>query len=67
MTQTTLSQHRKWLYDELDTAKKFGVLAQFLDTPNFVKENLNPKFELRPYQKEAFARFFYYYNQYPVP
>ena len=65
MTQTIISQHRKWLYDELDTAKKFGVLAQFLDTPNFVKDNLNPKFELRPYQKEAFARFFYYYNQYP--
>ncbi len=65
MAQTTLSQHKNWLYDELDIAKKLGVLAPFLDTPNFVKENLNPKFELRPYQKEAFARFFYYYNQYP--
>ena len=65
MTQTTLSQHRKWLYDELDTAKKFGVLSQYLDTPNFIKDNLNPNQPLRPYQKEAFARFFYYYNQYP--
>lgn len=63
--QTTLSQHRKWLYDELDTAKKFGVLTQFMDTPSFIKENLNPNFELRPYQQEAFARFFYYFNQYP--
>src|SRR3989344_9210870 len=65
MTQTTLSQHRKWLYDELDTAKKFGVLSQYLDTPNFIKDNLNPNQPLRPYQKEAFAIFFYYYNQYP--
>ncbi|MEK6928011.1 MAG: DEAD/DEAH box helicase family protein [Nanoarchaeota archaeon] len=64
-TQTTLSQHRKWLYDELDTAKKFGVLSQYLDTPNFIKDNLNPNQPLRNYQKEAFARFFYYYNQYP--
>ena len=55
MIQTTLSQHRKWLYDELDTAKKFGVLTQFLDAPNFVKENLNSNFGLRDYQKEAFA------------
>lgn len=67
MAQTTMSQNRKWLYDELDSAKKFGVLDPFLDPPNFVKENLNPNFELRPYQKEAFARFFYYYNQYPEP
>ncbi len=65
MTQTILSQHRKWLYDELDVAKKLGVLDLYLDIPNFIKENLNPYFELRPYQREAFARFFYYYNQYP--
>ncbi len=65
MTQTTLAQHRKWLYDELDTAKKFGVLRPHMQTPKFVKENLNPNFELRPYQIEAFARFFYYLNEYP--
>lgn len=65
MTQTTISQHKKWLYDELDSAKKFGLLSQFLDTPSFIKENLNSNFELRPYQQEAFARFFYYLNQYP--
>lgn len=29
---------------------------------NFVKENLNPKFEFREYQIEAFKRFFYYYE-----
>lgn len=65
MTQTTLSQHRKWLYDELDTAKKFGVLSEYLETPNFIKDNLNPNQPLRIYQKEAFARFFYYFEKYP--
>lgn len=65
MTQTSLSEHKKWLYDELDIAKKFGVLNNYLNIPNFVKENINPKFKLRPYQEEAFARFFYYFNDYP--
>jgi len=64
MTQTTLAQHRKWLYDELDTVKKFGVLNPYMEIPSFIKDNLNPNFELRPYQKDAFARFFYYFNEY---
>jgi len=65
MTQTTLPQHRNWLYEDFDTAKKFGVLDSYMDIPSYVKENLNQSFELRPYQKEAFARFFYYINKYP--
>jgi type III restriction enzyme len=32
------------------------------DMPNFVVENLNSKFEVREYQKEAFARFFHCFN-----
>ena len=27
--------------------------------PSYLKDNLNPKFELRPYQEEAFTRFFH--------
>jgi len=65
MVQTTLGQHRKWLYEELDIAKKFGVLNPYMQIPNFIEENINPNFELRPYQKDAFARFFYYFNEYP--
>ncbi|TXK74537.1 DEAD/DEAH box helicase family protein [Mesonia sp. HuA40] len=30
-----------------------------------ISNNLNPKFKIRPYQLEAFARFNYYINQYP--
>ena len=50
-----------WLYKELDIISNHGYLDYFL--PNFLVENLNPEFELRPYQKEAFARFFYQYSK----
>ncbi|MFH1565397.1 MAG: DEAD/DEAH box helicase family protein [bacterium] len=42
------------------------------EIPNFIAKNLNPAFELREYQKEAFARFFHCYNceyekkEYPI-
>ena len=65
MVQTTLEQDRKWLYDELDTASKLGVLKLYKEIPSFVEENLKPKFKLRHYQIEAFSRFFYYFNDYP--
>jgi type III restriction enzyme len=40
-----------------------GLLKK--DIPSEILDNLNPKFGLRPYQEEAFARFFYYMNSYP--
>ena len=58
-------QNQQWLYRELDTVKKFGNLNEFLETPKLLSENLNPNFELREYQKEAFARFFFYFEKYP--
>ena len=36
-----------------------------LDVKHHIKNNLNPKFKIRPYQAEAFSRFDYYINQYP--
>jgi type III restriction enzyme len=47
----------KFLYDTLDSAFQLGLLKK--DIPDFLTDNLNPKFELRPYQEEAFARFFH--------
>lgn len=47
----------KFLYEDLDSFSRFGGLKK--DIPDFLKNNLNPKFELRPYQEEAFARFFH--------
>ena len=47
----------KFLYEILDSAYELGFLKK--EIPDFLKDNLNPKFELRPYQEEAFARFFH--------
>ncbi len=38
----------KFLYETLDAAFDLGLLKK--DVPEFLKDNLNPKFELRPYQ-----------------
>ena len=47
----------KFLYETLDSASELGFLKK--EIPDYLKDNLNPRFELRPYQEEAFARFFY--------
>ena len=50
----------KFLYEELYTLSKHKAFEK--EIPIFLKDNLNPKFELRPYQKEAFSRFFYHFD-----
>ncbi|PKP59661.1 type III deoxyribonuclease [Candidatus Atribacteria bacterium HGW-Atribacteria-1] len=47
----------KFLHEELDAVSNMGFLKK--EIPDFLKDNLNPKFELRPYQIEAFSRFFH--------
>jgi type III restriction enzyme len=51
---------QEFLYEQLNSASKMGLLPKKI--PSFLSENLNPNFELREYQKEAFARFFHCYN-----
>ncbi len=47
----------KFLYETI--LEEFGRRTiQDTEIPNYLKDNLNPKFDLRPYQEEAFARFF---------
>ena len=46
-----------FLYDHLDSVSQFGFLDRQI--PDWLRENLNRKFELRSYQEEAFARFFH--------
>lgn len=53
----------QFLYNKLDNASEMGFLDKSM--PMRLTNNLNPKFTIREYQKEAFARFFYYYTQYP--
>lgn len=54
----------KFLYEELDTLSNWGSIPKAV--PASVTQNLNPRYELRPYQVEAFARFFHCYkNDFP--
>ena len=54
----------QFLYQSLDAFSQFGGLRK--EIPNSVKLNLNPKFELRKYQIDAFARFIHCYkNDFP--
>ena len=47
----------KFLYDFI--LEEFGKRTiQNTEIPKHLTDNLNPDFELREYQKEAFARFF---------
>ncbi len=47
----------KFLYETLDSVSQMGLLPT--EIPDYLRDNLNPQFELRPYQEEGFARFFY--------
>ncbi|MFH1366490.1 MAG: DEAD/DEAH box helicase family protein [Patescibacteria group bacterium] len=51
---------QQFLYEQLNSVSKMGFLKK--EIPDFVEDNLNKVFELREYQKEAFARFFQCYK-----
>ncbi|WP_334196172.1 DEAD/DEAH box helicase family protein [Muricomes intestini] len=48
-----------FLYEKIDALRDAGVNAEL---PTYIPENLNPNFELRPYQKEAFENFITYFK-----
>jgi len=50
----------KFLSETLDSVSEMGLLNKGI--PNYLTDNLNPAFELRSYQKEAFTRFFHCLN-----
>ena len=51
-----------FLYDTIE--RYFGALTiKNEQIPASITDNLNPKFEIRPYQKEAFQRYFLFYNE----
>ncbi len=54
----------QFLYEQLDTLSQWGSIKQ--KTPQGMTDNLNTSFDLRPYQIDAFSRFFYCYeNEFP--
>jgi len=55
-----------FLYEKIDALREYGSSATL---PSYIPENLNPNFELRPYQKQAFENFITYFesNNRPKP
>jgi len=51
----------QFLYEQLNTLSQWGSIDK--DMPDSVIQNLNKKFQLRPYQEDAFTRFFYCYQK----
>jgi type III restriction enzyme len=51
------------LEQQISAAISMGFIS--IDIKHHIKNNLNPKFQLRPYQLEAFTRFSYYTDEYP--
>jgi len=54
---------QQFLYEKLNSVNEFSGLDEYKNNiSSFVIENLNSKYELRDYQKQAFARFFFYFS-----
>lgn len=50
----------QFLHEQLEIAFNFGIPKP--EMPESITQNLNPDFELRPYQEDAFASFIHYYD-----
>ena len=48
-----------FLFEKIDTLKEVGYYSEL---PQYIKENLNPTFELRPYQEAAFCNYITYFE-----
>ena len=48
-----------FLFEKIDTMKEVGVYSEL---PRYIPENLNPNFELRPYQESAFCNYITYFE-----
>lgn len=48
-----------FLYEKIDALREYGSSATL---PTYIPENLNPNFELRPYQKQAFENFITFFE-----
>lgn len=48
-----------FLFEKIDTLREVGYYSEL---PQYIKENLNTTFELRPYQKTAFCNYITYFE-----
>ncbi|WP_314340353.1 DEAD/DEAH box helicase family protein [Leptotrichia wadei] len=49
----------RFLYEKLDVSREIGAIKEI---PNFLKQGLSKRIELREYQKEAFENFITYFE-----
>ena len=48
-----------FLYEKLEALREAGAIS---DCPKYIQDNLNPSFELRKYQRQAFENFVTYFE-----
>lgn len=53
-----------FLYEKLNSLREYGNTVLL---PAYIQENLNPKFELRPYQRQAFENFITHFESTKCP
>lgn len=54
----------EFLFKEFDVLRKYGGITAI---PSYIPDNLNPDFELRPYQKQAFENFITHFESSNCP
>lgn len=55
-----MSNTNSILVEELNAISRRGFLEKYKEIPEIILKNVNKKYQLRPYQIEAIARFIYY-------
>lgn len=50
-----------FLFQQMDSIRDFSPIA-YKELPDYIPANLNPTFELRPYQEDAFRNFITFYE-----
>lgn len=55
-----------FLFQQMDSVREYSPIA-YKEMPEYISENLNSKFELRPYQADAFRNFITYYESDKCP
>jgi len=53
------------LVEKLNSVSQLGFLKQYKALPDYIVKNLNQRFSIREYQREAIARLIYYLTDYP--
>ncbi len=48
-----------FLFERINSAKDYGAYSEL---PQYIRDNLNPTFELRPYQEAAFCNYITYFE-----